>query len=409
MLASPQLPRGQGASGEATSSTGPQLGKFVRAGLALWGCALAQVAHSAPPLEIRMVIVTAFEIGADTGDRAGEYQAWAKVTPEILPFDAGYRHLRYDPAKRTLLLSTGIGTSRAAASVMALGLDPRFDLRHAYWLVAAIAGVDPHAASVGSAAWIGDVVDTDYGYLVDPREAPKDWTTGMFPRDRSAPYQGPRGETQYNLFPLDKPLRDWAFALTRTIALPDSPTLQQIRAPYRGFAAAQTPPHVLTGAEASGQGFWHGALLNAHVERWVDYWTGGREPFVMTAMEDTGVAASLARLDAAGRADHCRLLVLRTASNYSMPPAGQDAAANLLAESHGLSALQASLDAAFVVGSKVVETITTDWPRFRNRIPGHAASPAPAAGQISQEGDPPWAGSSNTGAKGELSCVTSSK
>jgi len=355
-----------------------------------------------------MVVVTAFEIGADTGDRPGEYQAWAKVTPQILPFDAGYRHLRFDPVKRTLLLSTGIGTSRAAASVMALGLDPRFDLRHAYWLVAAIAGVDPNAASVGSAAWIGDVVDTDYGYLVDPREAPKDWPTGMFPRDRAAPYQAPRGDTQYNLFALDKPLRDWAFGLTRTITLPDSPTLQQIRAAYIGFAAAQTPPRILTGAEASGQGFWHGALLTEHAERWVAYWTDNREPFVMTAMEDTGVAASLNRLATAGRADRCRLLVLRTASNYSMPPAGQDAAGNLLAESHGLSALQASLDAAFTVGSKVVDTITADWPRYRDQIPGHAAA-RPAARPVSQEGDPPWAGSSTTGAKGELSCATSSR
>ena len=128
-----------------------------------------------------MVIVTAFEIGEDTGDRAGEYQAWAQVMPEILPFPAGFRHLRYDPKRQALLLSSGVGTNRAAISTMALGLDPRFDLSRAYWLIAAIAGANPATASVGSAAWIGAVVDTDYGYAVDPREAPAGWTTGMFP------------------------------------------------------------------------------------------------------------------------------------------------------------------------------------------------------------------------------------
>jgi purine nucleoside permease len=276
-----------------------------------------------------------------------------------------------------LLLSTGIGTNRAAASTIALGLDPRFDLTHAYWMVAAIAGVDPKAGSVGSAAWIGDVVDTDYGYGVDPREAPAGWTTGMFPRDRAKPYEAPRGDTRYNLFPLDRPLRDWAFALTKDMPLPDSATLKTIRSAYAGYPAALAPPAIVKGAEASGQTFWHGALLNDHVEKWVAYWTDGGEPFVMTAMEDTGVANALAMLGRLGRADPQRLLVLRTASNYTLPPpGGGDAASSLTAEAKGLSALQASLDAAFLVGSRVVDTIAGDWPRYRAVIPGHAAGAA---------------------------------
>jgi purine nucleoside permease len=38
--------------------------------------------------------------------------------------------------------------------MMALGMDPRFDLSQAYWLVAGIAGVNPLEASIGSAAWV---------------------------------------------------------------------------------------------------------------------------------------------------------------------------------------------------------------------------------------------------------------
>lgn len=338
--------------------------------IALAVLAAATPAVSAQPIEVRVVIVTAFEIGADTGDRAGEYQAWAEVMPTVLPFPAGFRHLRYDPGRKALLLSCGVGTNRAAASTMALGLDPRFDLSRAYWLVAAIAGVNPAAASVGSAAWIGDVVDTDYGYAVDPREAPAGWTSGMFPRDRDRPYQGPRGNAEFNLFPLNKGLRDWAYALTRDMALPDPPALRTIRAAYAGQPAAQAPPKVMTGAEASGQTFWHGALLNAHVDKWVGYWTGGGEPFVMTAMEDSGVANALAMLGRIGRADPARLLVLRTGSNYSVPPPGLGAAESLTAEAHGLSALQPSLDAAFLVGGKVVDEIAGRWPRYRDRTPG---------------------------------------
>jgi purine nucleoside permease len=334
---------------------------------------------AAQPIEIRVVIVTAFEVGADTGDRAGEYQAWATVMPQALPFPAGFRPLRYDPARKALLLSTGIGTNRAAASTMALGTDPRFDLRHAYWLVAAIGGVNPQTASVGSAAWIGDVVDTDYGYAVDPREAPAGWTAGMFPRDRRQPYEGPRGNTEYNLFPLDKPLRNWAYSLTRDIALPDTAVLRQIRAPYAAFPAAISPPIVTTGAEATGQTFWHGALMNAHVDKWVTYWTNGESRFVMTAMEDSGVAGSLAMLGRIGRADPARLLVLRTGSNYSMPPAGGDAVGSLIAEASGLSALQPSLDAAFTVGTRVVDALSSGWATYRDNIPGHGGKDAATA------------------------------
>jgi purine nucleoside permease len=326
----------------------------------------------AQPIEVRVVVVTAFEIGEDTGDRAGEYQAWAQVMPQVIPFPAGFRHLRYDPARKALLLSTGIGTNRAAASTMALGLDPRFDLSHAYWMVAAIAGTNPNTASIGSAAWIGDVVDTDYGYAVDPREAPKDWPAGMFARDSKRPYQAPHGDAQYNLFPLNKGLRDWAYGLTKSVAIPDTPVLQQIRAGYRRYPAAGAPPAVIRGVEASGQTFWHGERLNTHVERWSDFWTGGKEPFVMTAMEDTGVASALNMLGRLGKADPARLLVLRTGSNYSVQAEGVGAAESLISEASGLSALQASLDAAFIVGTPVVNAISNHWTEFRDKVPGDA-------------------------------------
>ncbi|PTQ11520.1 purine nucleoside permease [Sphingomonas oleivorans] len=322
------------------------------------------------PIPVRVVVVTAFEIGEDTGDKAGEFQAWAQVLPEKIPFPAGYRDLHYDPKTQVLAINTSIGTSRAAASIMALGMDPRFDLRKSYWLIAAIAGVNPNTGSIGSAAWIGDVVDTDHGYLIDPREAPKDWVTGMFPRERTRPYQLPvPQDSSYNLFPANKDLRDWAYKLTKDVKIPDSDTLRTLRAAYKGYPQAEQPPRVLVGDEVSGQGFWHGAMLNAHFERWAEYWTGRKDSFVMTAMEDTGVIQSLSMLGRVGKVDPNRLLVLRTGSNYSTQPKGGDAAASLASESTGLSALQASLDAAFLVGNRVVQEISRNWSQYADKLP----------------------------------------
>src|SRR6202050_3980586 len=107
-----------------------------------------------PPIPIKVVIVTMFEVGADTGDRPGELQYWVERNhlDEILPFPQAYHHLRMS-RDGVLAVLTGMGTAKAAGSIMALGLDSRFDLSKAYWMVAGIAGVDPADASLGSAAW----------------------------------------------------------------------------------------------------------------------------------------------------------------------------------------------------------------------------------------------------------------
>ena len=76
---------------------------------------------------------------------------------------------------------TGMGTAKAASAIMALGLDPRFDLTHAYWLVAGIAGFDPADASIGSAAWATWLLDGDLAHQIDAREIPDSWSNGYFP------------------------------------------------------------------------------------------------------------------------------------------------------------------------------------------------------------------------------------
>src|SRR3974377_1387277 len=88
------------------------------------------------PVPGGVVVVTMFERGADTGDEPGEFQFWVEreKLDRVLPLAAGYRDLRTN-GTGVLGIVTGIGTAKAAASIMALGLDPRFDLRKAYWVV----------------------------------------------------------------------------------------------------------------------------------------------------------------------------------------------------------------------------------------------------------------------------------
>jgi len=57
------------------------------------------------PLEIRVVVVTTFEVGNDTGDEAGEFQNWVEHYPlsDVLPFPQGYHHLRYNANDHVLV------------------------------------------------------------------------------------------------------------------------------------------------------------------------------------------------------------------------------------------------------------------------------------------------------------------
>ena len=327
---------------------------------------------SAAPLPIKVVVVTMFEPGKDTGDRPGELQYWAERFPfaDTLALPQAYHSLCYNADKGVLAMVTGVGSIRSAASVMALGMDPRFDLTRAYWVVAGIAGVDPEDATGGSAVWAEWLVDGDLNHEIDAREIPEDWETGIFPIDQTEPYQEPVPDTDGGeVFRLNPQLVDWAYQLTQDVALEDTEELQQMRARFTNYPQAQAPPRVIKGDHVAAMTFWHGEKMNAWANRWVKYWTKGQGEFVTSAMEDTGTAQSLHFLDAAGRVDADRLLVLRTASNFSMPHEGLSPAQSMLNENESYSAYLPSLEAAYRVGSVVVNALVEGWDQYEKQLP----------------------------------------
>ena len=369
-------------------SRGALLTAGFAAVVALTACASAPtppaavVAAAAPveiarPIEVKVVVVTMFEIGQDSGDLPGEFQLWHERQKLTQRYAFPHHHdLWFNPQTGVLGMVTGMGTANSASAVMALGLDPRFDLSKAYWLVAGIAGFDPNDASIGSAAWAEYLVDADLAHEIDAREIPKGWKTGYFPRRAKKPYEQPRPESDGEVFRLNPQLTEWAFQFTRDTPLQDSAPLQRRRAMFKGYPNAQKPPFVLKGDQLAGMTYWHGKLLNDWANDWVKYWSDGHGEFVSSAMEDTGSYQSLSYLHAAGKVDKNRVMVLRTASNYSMQPPGVSAAASLAMDHEGYAGLIASVEAAYRVGSRVVDEIAGHWATYREQIPG-APVPAP--------------------------------
>jgi purine nucleoside permease len=229
---------------------------------------------------------------------------------------------------------------------------------------------------VGSAAWAEWVIDRDLNFEIDAREIPADWPTGHVPLGRSKPYGQPAPELERsngtNGYRLDPALVEWAYRLTQAVALDDTPALKTIRAGYPDYPNALKPPFVLKGDEVAASDWWIGKLMNEQAERWTEYWTGGRGHFATTAMEDCGILQSLTFLAHAHKVQLPRVLVLRTASDYSLPAKGQTAAqllAQEAAEDAALSAYMPSLEAAYRVGSVVVNELAGHWERYGDAMP----------------------------------------
>jgi purine nucleoside permease len=326
----------------------------------------------------KVVVVAMFEIGADTGDVPGEFQFWVEreKLDRVFPLPAASHDVRANADGSIIGIVTGVGNTSAAATIMALGCDPRFDLRQSYWLVAGIAGVDPADASLGSAAWAEYVVEGDLGHEIDAREIPANWPTGYVPLRRNEPYEQPHNaesDTPGQVYHLDPGLVEWAFQLTKNVPLPDNEKMAGRRAAYTDHANARRPPFVLKGDVLASATFWHGKLLNQWANDWVRYFTDGKGNYVMTAMEDTGTLRSLTNLTRAGRVDVRRVLVLRTASNYDSQSPGVTAAESMAGEKLGVySAYRPALEAAYSVGSEVVHALVRDWKIYADTLPGTA-------------------------------------
>jgi len=253
---------------------------------------------------------------------------------------------------------------------MALGLDPRFDLSKAYWLVAGIAGADPAKTSLGSAVWTDYVVDGDLGYEIDAREIPAGWTTGYIPLGKESPYEAPAEAKEGQLYQLNPAMMEWAYGLTKDVSLGDTDAIRARRVQF-AQEAAKKPPSVTKGSEISASTYWHGKKLDEWANTWVAYYTGGKGTYFTSAMEDSGTLQSLTFLAKAGKVDFSRVMVLRTVSNFDQQRPGVTAAESLAEQRVSkYGGYRASLESAYAVGHVVVDTLVGNWSVYREHPPG---------------------------------------
>ena len=139
------------------------MGGWRRLGMICTGlCALAGPATATVPEQVRVMIVTAF---------ADEAQAWEQARTFKREIPVPGLPVQYPAVKcgdhRVCLVTTGMGHANAAASIAALVFSRTFDLRHTWWVVTGIAGMNPSEGTLGSAAWAEWLVEWGLQWELD--------------------------------------------------------------------------------------------------------------------------------------------------------------------------------------------------------------------------------------------------
>lgn len=262
-------------------------------------------------------------------------------------------------------LTTDMGKANAAASISALVLSGLFDLKHTYFLVAGIAGVDPGQGTIGTAAWSRYLVDSDLAWEVDARERPAGWSTGYLGINTGAPGVKPDLGYGTEVYQLDDRLMEMALSLSRDVKLADSDGAKAYRANYR-TAPANQPPKVTQCDSMTGNNWFHGELLGQRAREWFKLLTDDRGTYCMSSQEDNATYTALKRGAEAGLLDLRRVAVLRTASNFDRPYPGQTALASVTADSGGF---EPSVKNLYLAGAPLVGDIVKRWSLWKDGVP----------------------------------------
>jgi purine nucleoside permease len=184
-------------------------------------------------------------------------------------------------------LTTGEAEINAASTITALYLSPLFQLSKTYFLIAGIAGVNPHQGTTGTvAAFARFAIQAALEYELDSREIPANWTSGYWPQGTGGPNNYPLSIYGTEAFELNIALRDKAIALATNVTLNDSASAASYRAMY-GYAPATEAPKVIAGDSVCADVYYSGAHICEYFGNYTQLITNGSGVYAMAAQVDS--------------------------------------------------------------------------------------------------------------------------
>jgi len=311
-----------------------------------------------------------FQIGDPLDPESqGEATIWIQEhqLTNLIEIPGAYSPLYCNQDGELCLVITGVGTTNATMTMMALGLSDRLNLKYTYFLMAGIGGIKPDIAPIESVAWIENILDITIVSEYDAREMPDDFDYYKFPYACSEPdcENPPRLGTEF--YQVNPDLVEWGYQLTKDLELEESADAIERKSKYIQPTANHSPT-VEKCSMAGGNIFWHGKMLSDWASWWMDRWTEGKSPYCITSVEEPGIAAAIHQLGEIERLDPQRLMVIRVGSNFDQQHPDQTAQESLSLALQDVDHV-VGMHNLHLVGWTALNQIFLNWSQWEKSIP----------------------------------------
>jgi len=315
---------------------------------------IAGAAEAQERVKVKVFVGSMFEIGKNTGDRAGEFQHWyerywLQASPREVP---GALNPVFCDDNGVCGSVLGMGKVNSSASMQAILLNPQFDFSETYYLLTGVAGTPPSRGTIADVKWATWLVDYDLGHRWAPEEG-----------EPGEPVFMPRkGYEDYRVFHLNQDLVKWAVDLSKDVPLKDSDSAKAYRKRYPEEAAGAAPS-VGTGTFMAGDTFFHGPGLSKEAQYIAKLY--GADDYVMTEMETSAIALVIKRTHGTDR-----ILALRGAVNFDQGNPNETTLQHLdPAPGQTAGGFAETVENIGLVGSRVVDHIVQHWSDWEKKIP----------------------------------------
>ena len=311
------------------------------------------------PIKVKVFIAAMFEIGANTGDKAGEFQYWYQR------YFADSQTYQVKGALNPVYCNTdgicgsvlGMGKVGSSASLQAILLNPNFDMSQSYFVISGVGGTPPSKGTIGDVNLATWIVDYDLGHRWKPEEGSEGKPTFM-PR---------KGYETIRRFELNPILVKWAMALSKGVTLKDSIAAQTYRNRYPQPAARRLPA-VTSGTHMTGDTFFHGPGLSEEAQYIASLYKA--DDYMITEMEAAAIAQVLKRTVGTQR-----MISLRGAVNFDQGNPNETTLGHLdPAPGQTAGGFTETVENIVIVGSPLVDYIVKHWDVWQQGVPEKVAA-----------------------------------
>lgn len=298
------------------------------------------------PIKVKVFVAAMFEIGENSGDKAGEFQFWYQKyfsKSQAIKVKGAHRPV-YCNDSGVCGAVLGMGKVASSSSMQAILLNSHFDFDTAYFVLSGVGGTPPNKGTIADVTWGSWLIDYDLGHRWAPEEG-----------EPGAPVFMPRkGYENIRLYQLNKELVQWAYNLTSKVKLIDSPSAQAYRMRYSDPQARRSPK-VLVGTHMTGDTFFHGPGLSKEAQFISELY--GADDYISTEMEAAAITQVISRLYGTNR-----ILSLRGSVNFDQGHKNESTLEHLdPAPGETAGGFAETVENIVLVGSLVVDRIVTNW------------------------------------------------